>query len=120
MSMRIFSLCLPLALLSGCSKGDSAPAVPHQTIACAVHGEADFAEDCTAERVAQDGKPFIIVRYADGGFRRLEVLEDGRGVAAADGADVADVKLSGDHLDVTIGPDRYRIPVSVKSDAPKQ
>ena len=53
-----------------------------------------------------------------GGFRRLQVATDGRGVIAADGADVASVKVvSPGSIEVAVGDDRYRLPATVKGQA---
>ena len=56
--------------------------------------------------------------HPDGGFRRFVVLKDGGGVAAADGAAVAQQNLAGGLLEVSVDGDRYRFPVTAKSDAP--
>ncbi len=110
---------LPL-LLAGC--GSEAPpevAEGGEHVACAVGGAKDMRPVCAVEREQRDGALFLVVRHPDGGFRRFEVLRDGRGVAAADGADPAQVTLTGSAIDVEVAGDLYRFPVTVKTDAAK-
>lgn len=84
-----------------------------RVIDCALHGRETFAPDC---RVEQAGK-LLVVHHADGGFRRLEKVDDGRGVIAADGIEPAHVAWIADgRLEVTVGSDRYRFPARVKPD----
>lgn len=74
-------------------------------------GEAPFERSCT---VARDGET-LTVRKPDGGFRRLQVVEDGRGVVAADGAETARVSLiDGGRIEVAIGGDAFRLPARVQ------
>lgn len=88
-------------------------------ISCAVDGVRELADVCAVERVEKDGKLELVVRHPEGGFRRFEVVSDGRGVAVADGADEAVVKLQGNTLDVRVGEDRYRFPATQKINAIK-
>lgn len=87
-------------------------------IPCAVGGESGFANVCTVERAAGAEGLVLTVRHPDGGFRRLLVTEDGRGVVAADGADPATVSVVGAaQIEVAVAGDRYRLPATVKADA---
>lgn len=107
-----------LALLAagGCSQDAGAPSPdPDSLIECAIDSTA-FARDCTVERSLVDGALTLVVRHPDGGFRRFDVLTDGRGVATADGADVAQVRLADGGIEVTVGEDRYRLPATVAGD----
>ena len=106
-----------LLLLAGCSQQAPAVAEGEEHIACALGGKAEFAPDCAVERVTGDGTSTLVVRHPDGGFRRFDVLKDGRGVAVADGADEAQVVLAGDTLQVTVGTDRYRFPATARGNA---
>ena len=55
------------------------------------------------------------VRKPDGGFRRLRVTRDGRGVVAADGAERAQVTIiADDRIEVSIGGDTFRLPATVR------
>ena len=85
------------------------------TIPCALAGAAAFQSECTVERSAADDGIVLTLHHPDGGFRRLQVATDGRGVVSADGADAASVKVIGaDAIEVTVGEDRYRLPATVK------
>jgi hypothetical protein len=109
-------------LLSACgqSANNGQPAAPtalndlttstaaNTQIPCAPEGAADFTRACAIERT---GDTFT-VRNPDGGFHRLVMTSDG-GVAAADGAEPAQVTTRGrDSIEVTIGGDRYRVPAT--------
>ena len=112
------------ALLAACSS-DKAPdpvaaAPDDDRIECALAGATDFGRDCSVERVAGASGTELIVHHRDGGFRRLRITDDGTGVAAADGAEQAEVAMiAGNRIEVTLGRDRYRLPATVKgADAP--
>ncbi|WP_375396311.1 hypothetical protein [uncultured Sphingomonas sp.] len=126
--MRISSaLAVPL-LLAGCGKpaADSATlerveadagaaAADNGRIECAVANAPAFARDCTIERQTGDAGLVLTVRAPNGGFHRLLVTKDGRGVVSADGAEPARVTIVGaDRIEVAIGGDRYRLPATVK------
>ena len=122
MSTRISkSLAVSAALLSITACGDNANKVARgegDRIPCAVGGATEFASNCTVER-AQTGDGLILtVRHPDGGFHRLRVTTDGRGVIAADGAQEARVSVVGDGaIEVAIDDARYRLPATVKGGA---
>lgn len=104
---------------SGASRGEgtgAGAARDEALIACATDGSRQWERACTVEtRKGADG-PILVVRGPDGGFRRLAITSDGRGVVAADGAEPALVTPAGDVLiEVAIGNDRYRLPATVKS-----
>lgn len=101
--------------------GGSASPTPTATestasLSCAVNGALAFTDGCTAERVVVDGAPVLVIRHADGGFRRFDVL-DGGSLAEADGALRATVLRNGATLEVTIGSDRYRLDASLLGNA---
>ena len=89
---------------------------PAGNLSCAVNGAAAFATTCTAERVLVAGAPVLVIRHADGGFRRFDVLADGT-LAEADGAQRASFVRSGTTLDVTVGADRYRLDAALLGNA---
>lgn len=51
-----------------------------------------------------------MLRHADGGFRRINLADDGA-ITAADGSDVPSGKPMPDgRFELTLGNDRYRLP----------
>jgi hypothetical protein len=123
MSTRTSSAALTLLLLlAGCQVREEgerqAGAADDDAIECALDGAARFERVCAVERAELDGGRALTVRHPDGGFRRFNVLTDGHGLAAADGADEAKTTIEGDTLVVTVDNDRYRFPVTLKRDDP--
>ena len=110
MSTRISSLSAMLALAACGGAVQPQAAEGAQRIECAIGEGAQFAPDCLVERQVRDGETLLVVRRPDGGYRRFVQLGDGRGLAAADGADEASVTLEGQTLEVTIAQERYRFP----------
>jgi hypothetical protein len=101
-----------LLLLAGCGGPPAAKA--EDRVECALDGAAAFERVCTVERTA-GREMFLTLRGPSGSFRRLAVTRDGRGVAAADGAEPATVTIVDKNLiEVSIGPDRYRLPARVR------
>ncbi len=110
--MRISSALILLIAVSGCSAGaEQSQAAPGaERIECALGEGAEFAPDCLVERSAVEGERVLTVRHPDGGFRRFDQVDDGRGLVIADGADQAKLTFAGDMLEVTVATDRYRFP----------
>lgn len=118
MSLRISSALAILLFASACSEGEvqaqaEAGADP---IECAIGPGSDFGPDCLVERTSEGDAQVLVVRHANGGFRRFEQLPGGAGLAAFDGADVVTQKLEGDMLVIAVGGDRYRFPARAKDD----
>lgn len=128
MSTRIFSAIAVLTLLAACGEGaaDSnalakaeadarAEGAEQGRIECTAAGEDAFRRDCTIERSqSEDGGLILTVSHPEGSFRRLRVVDDGRGVVAADGAEEAKVSLiDGGGIEVAIAGDRYRLPATI-------
>lgn len=114
------ALLIGLALLGGCSRSETkAPpkvAEGPEHVDCALGPGTTFAKDCAIER-SKDGETYkMILRHPDGGFRRLEVGADNT-IVAADGADAAQIVLNGTVAEVTVGEDRYRIPLEARTPA---
>jgi hypothetical protein len=117
MFMRIFSFTL-LLLGAACSDQpmDAKTAAAEGRILCATRGQSGVAPDCTLERSAGPEGAILTIRHPDGGFRRLAIAKDGRGVVAADGAEPAVVTpLSDGLIEVALGDARYRLPATVKA-----
>lgn len=110
-----------LALLAGCSGGaasDPAAEGDDSRVACALGSDTEFAEKCDVERVQNGEKRELVLRHPDGGFRRFEIVTDGRGLIAADGAEQAVVTpLADGRIQLSVGDDRYRIPATIKPGA---
>lgn len=84
-------------------------------ILCARGRSSAFARECTLDRVTSPAGLVLTVSHPDGGFHRLLVTKDGRGVVAADGAETARVSIVGaDEIEVALGDDRYKLPATVK------
>lgn len=89
-------------------------------IECATDGGESFAFACAIDRVESQDGLFLTIRHPDGGFRRLRVAKDGRGVVAADGAETAVVTpLAPNLIEVALGTARYRLPATVRNYAKK-
>ena len=117
-------LLLPLAACGRAPPADAkveaqqrAAAADETRIPCA-RGEAAFSAACTVEQAQGPDGLILTIRHPDGAFRRLLVTRDGRGVIAADGAEVAKVTVTdADGIEVALGGDRYRLPAKVKGGA---
>ncbi len=133
MSTRISSLCALTLLLAACdNRPDNevladAEARAEQGLAddgkieCAVNGETDFRRGCETERLSGEAGVTLIIRHPDGGFRRFNVLTDGRGLEAADGFEQAQIEIVEDgKIRVSVGADQYLLPAQVKSDTPQE
>lgn len=127
MSMRISSALFGILALAACgpAKPDtqvlakaeaqqSAQAEDDGRLLCATAGAKAFARVCTVDREQSAQGLVLTVRHPDGGFHRLLVTKDGRGVVAADGAQPAMVTIVGpEEIEVAIGDDSYRLPATV-------
>ena len=121
MSTRISSLflCLAPAACGGSSMTNqttpepAARATADARVPCA-RGAEELARVCTMERARTDAGIVLTLRHPDGAFRRLLVTADGRGVAAADGAEPARVTIvAPGEIAVGLGDARYRLPARV-------
>ncbi|MBY0395490.1 MAG: hypothetical protein K2X91_03335 [Thermoleophilia bacterium] len=75
---------------------------------CAIGEGAEFASDCTLERVA--GGQEIVIHHPDGGFRRLRFDAPSGTLTPVDGAEPLVLEEGQGVLQFAIGTDRYRIP----------
>ena len=84
-------------------------------IECALAGSAAFERTCTTEQIAANDGKILVIRHPDGGFRRFDILTDGRGLAPADGFDETKISLmDGGMIEVSSGDDKYRLPAQIK------
>ena len=118
--MKTVPLLLIAMVLASCGDAGSgdrvAAADDDGRVECALDGAAAFEPICTLERTPGEQGLTLTIRAPDGGFRRLLVTADGRGVVAADGAAPAIVSvISPDRIEVAIADDRYRLPATVQS-----
>ncbi len=120
--MRIPPLVLLGLLPAACGDPDAArqdalaaAADEAGRIECATDGAVRFERVCTVERVSGPDGLTLTIHSPSGGFRRLRVTGDGRGVEAADGADPAEVSIvGGNRIEVALAGDRYRLPATMK------
>lgn len=124
MSMRISDALIiagALALLAGCSgedKSDALAGADDSRVACALGSDTEFTAKCDVERVQRGDRRELVMRHPDGGFRRFEIVTDGRGLIAADGAEQAVITpLADGRIQLSVGDDRYRIPATIKPGA---
>ncbi len=116
---RLLAL-LALGLLTGCGTKPADPfgATDAERIACRIGAATAFDDGCIVERTSGPEGLVLTIRHPDGGFRRLLVTTDGRGVVAADGAEPARVSVEGaGGILVAVGGDAYRLPATVKPSA---
>lgn len=129
MSMPIFKVILPVLAtiaLAGCG-GNSAEDLKNAEknadeqaaldgkVECALAGSSAFERTCTTEQIAGAEGTILVIRHPDGGFRRFDILTDGRGLAPADGFDETRISLLSDGMiEVSSGDDKYRLPAQIK------
>ncbi len=88
-------------------------------VECALAGSTVFERTCTTERIANADGQLLVIRHADGGFRRFKILTDGRGLAPADGFDETKIALiENGMIEVSSGDDKYRLPAQIKASEP--
>lgn len=98
------------------AESDQRSAADEADLILCAHGSDAFQRACTVERTQEDRGLVLTVRHDDGGFHRLLVTQDGRGVIAADGAEAARVSIiDPQSIEVAIGSDRYRLPATIAS-----
>ncbi len=84
-------------------------------VECALAGSSSFERTCTTERIAGTDSQILVIRHADGGFRRFKILTDGRGLAPADGFDETKISLiENGMIELSSGDDKYRLPAQIK------
>jgi hypothetical protein len=109
MFLRISSVGLLLGVTACGTTGEDkvAAAAPDDRIECAIAGATDFTKVCAVER--GDGN-VLVLRHSNGGFRRIDLANDGT-ISAADGSDEPGGKALPDgRFELSLGTDRYRLP----------
>ncbi len=118
-----FMLALVLAACGGNEAEDlqqaeseaNEAAVLDGKIECALAGSTAFERTCTTEQIDGSEGKILVIRHPDGGFRRFDILTDGRGLAPADGFDETKINLLSDGMiEVSSGDDKYRLPAQIK------
>lgn len=120
-SLSLATLIL-MATLASCGQSepdpfavDPAAAEARDRIVCRIGDAVAFAPACAIERSMEDRGLVLTIRHPNGGFRRLLVTKDGRGVIAADGAEPARVSTTGPgEIEVAVGGDAYRLPATIR------
>ena len=99
----VFVLVLPLALLA-CER-----VAEDEGIACGTTPALD--QRCTVDRRGA----MLTLRQPDGGFHRLAIVANGRGLVSADGVEETMVRVAGEgRVDATVGGWTYRLPATVE------
>lgn len=89
---------------------------PLAAVPCAIAGAQELTQQCGVDQEDSKAGLVLTLRHPDGGFRRLLVVRDGRGVVAADGAEASLVRVvAHNQIDVAIAGDVYRLPATVKA-----
>lgn len=116
-----FPLVLLVTACGGAPEGaEVAGRANDERIACQTGEASGFELACTVRQTATEQGQVLTISDPSGGFRRLLIAMDGRGVVAADGAEPAVVTpVDGHSIEVALGGDRYRLPATVKSGATK-
>jgi hypothetical protein len=87
-------------------------------VECALAGSKEFSRTCDKEWIVGTKGKTLVIRHPDGGFRRFNILTDGRGLEAAEGAEKANiVTLENDMIEVSVADDRYRLLATIKASA---
>lgn len=123
MSTRISSIGFAVLLLAACGQGHGdglnvaeaeALAQGDRPLPCRTGGDAGLRAACVTERSQGPDGPILTIRHPDGGFRRFNIVSDGRGVVPADGAEEAKVSIvENNMIEVAVGNDLYRLPATI-------
>lgn len=133
-SERASLALLPVLVLAGCGRADpdagmgnaamawenasidrtDAAIVATDAVPCSIGNASDTGQQCTVERDERAGGAVLTLRHPDGGFRRLTIVADGRGVVTTDGAEGSSVRvIDPTTIEVSVGDARYRLPAKI-------
>jgi hypothetical protein len=105
--------------LAGCSKERRDPVAQASSKAAAEGKVIDSIpcsvgnkkpQDCLRESASGPDGPIWIISRADGSFRRFVLIDGGRRIATADGADEVRTKRGDGFLEVFVADEYYRFP----------
>ncbi len=118
--LLVFSiLYLPLLASCGDDEADIAAAQEEALIGnkieCALNGADVFSASCATQRLTSENGTILMIRHADGGFKRFNILTDGRGLETAEGYDDSHIEIiDKDYIILTSGNDKYRLKAQFK------
>jgi hypothetical protein len=124
---RIFVVLVMLGTLACCSnnsddglanaeKSASQEAALNGKIECALAGSTKFERICSTDRISGADGQILVIRHPDGGFRRFNILTDGRGLSPAQGFDETKISILADGMiELKSGDDLYRLPAQIKA-----
>jgi hypothetical protein len=130
MSMPTSKLCIVAAMafsMVACGKNDKADfemaeksaskeAAIDGKIECALAGSTTFDRVCTTDRISGPEGQILVIRHPDGGFRRFNILTDGRGLSPAQGFDETKISiLANGMIELKSGDDLYHLPAQIKA-----
>ena len=130
MSMPIYKFLIIAAMVLGiaaCGKNDKAAfdqaeksaskeAALDGKIECALAGSSTFDRVCTTDKISGPEGQILVIRHPDGGFRRFNILTDGRGLSPAEGFDETKITiLSSGLIELKSGDDLYHLPAQIKA-----
>ena len=85
-------------------------------IECALAGSSTFDRVCTTDKISGPEGQILVIRHPDGGFRRFNILTDGRGLSPAEGFDETKITiLSSGLIELKSGDDLYHLPAQIKA-----
>ena len=85
-------------------------------IECALAGSTTFDRVCTTDKISGPEGQILVIRHPDGGFRRFNILTDGRGLSPAEGFDETKITiLSSGLIELKSGDDLYHLPAQIKA-----
>ena len=86
-----------------------------ESVPCALAGSGPLEQSCGVARERTARGVLLTLTAPDGGFRRLLVTDDGRGVIPADGAEPATITLrAGNRAEIAIAGERYLLPARTR------
>lgn len=125
---KLLVAALSMSTLAACDGGSRSSHATEQEreeqvsndgkVECALGGSERFERTCSTEQINADGAKLLVIHHPDGGFRRFDILTDGRGLAPADGFDETRIAVrEGGMIEVSSGDDVYRLPAQIKNSA---